>query len=572
MRFSIISAATGGSAKSPRPDALAKPGAAHRRLRVRYAGLSDREPARQRRRHPARGVRPPDAVPAGHYLDLRHGRDGGGHGRRRTPTRSRAVPEEDACRRGRRYPRGRDHGTRPRQIRPEPRGLELQRRTTVAVWSRRLHCRPGRRRRRIAVQAGSGPQGLLGTHSRSRRRARSTRLAVLRDPYGGRIVSHVRDDMSVGVAILGSTGSIGRSTLQVLSRQRERFRVAALTAHSNRDLLAEQEKDWRPAFVGLVNGGGTGEGGRGKGTACLVEAATHPDVKIVVNGIVGSAGLEATLAALRAGKRVALANKATLVMAGELVAQAAREGGGEIVPVDSEHSAVLQCVAGRRPTELARLILTASGGPFRTWGAERVSRATVAEALKHPTWTMGKKITVDSATLVNKALEVIEAHFLFDVEYDQVDVVIHPQSVIHGFAEFVDGSVLAQVGFPTMELPILYALTYPDRVPDQGVRRFDPVAAGTLTFEALQPERFPAYVVGREAARLGGTAPARFNAANEVAMQLFLDEKITFGRIAEIIEHVVGRGTGDAGRGKSLEAVLAADAEARRLAEEVACS
>ena len=321
--------------------------------------------------------------------------------------------------------------------------------------------------------------------------------------------------------------------------------------------------------MGLVNGG-KGDEGRGKGSACLVEAATHPDVKIVVNGIVGAAGLEATLAALRAGKRVALANKETLVMAGELVAQAAREGGGEIVPVDSEHSAVLQCLAGRR-TELARLILTASGGPFRTWGPERVSRATVAEALKHPTWTMGKKITVDSATLVNKALEVIEAHFLFTVPYEQVDVVIHPQSVIHGFVEFVDGSVLAQVGFPTMELPILYALTYPERVPDQGVRRFDPVAAGTLTFEAVQPDRFPAYVTGREAARVGGTAPARFNAANEVAVQLFLDERITFGRIAEIIDRVTedARHDGDA---NSLDAVLAADTEARRLAREAACS
>jgi len=369
--------------------------------------------------------------------------------------------------------------------------------------------------------------------------------------------------MSVGVAILGSTGSIGRSTLQVLARQRERFRVVAITGHSNKALLDQQAAEWKPRYVGLVNGGGA---------ACLVEAATHPDVQIVVNGIVGAAGLEATLAALRAGKRVALANKETLVMAGELVAQAARHGGGEVVPVDSEHSAVLQCIAGggRRPSELARLILTASGGPFRTWGPERVSKATVAEALKHPTWTMGKKITVDSATLVNKALEVIEAHFLFDVAYDRIDVVIHPQSVIHGFAEFVDGSVLAQVGFPTMELPILYALTYPERVPDQGVRRYDPVAAGTLTFEALQPDRFPAYVIGREAARLGGTAPARFNAANEVAVQLFLDEKITFGRIAEIIERVLGLGAG--GSGTSLEEVLAADAEARRLAQEVACS
>jgi len=378
--------------------------------------------------------------------------------------------------------------------------------------------------------------------------------------------------MSIGVAVLGSTGSIGRSTLQVLARQRERFRVVALTGHSNKALLAQQASEWKPAFVGLVNGG-SGEQGAGSrnGSSCLVEAATHPDVKIVVNGIVGAAGLEATLAALRAGKRVALANKETLVMAGELVAQAARAGGGEIVPVDSEHSAVLQCLAGRR-TELARLILTASGGPFRTWGPERVSRATVAEALKHPTWTMGKKITVDSATLVNKALEVIEAHFLFDVEYARVEVVIHPQSVIHGFVEFVDGSVLAQVGFPTMELPILYALTYPERVPDQGVRRFDPVAAGTLTFEAVQPDRFPAYVTGRDAARVGGTAPARFNAANEVAVQLFLDERITFGRIAEIIERVVGAGSRESGAVASLEEVLAADTEARRLAREAACS
>jgi 1-deoxy-D-xylulose-5-phosphate reductoisomerase len=377
--------------------------------------------------------------------------------------------------------------------------------------------------------------------------------------------------MSIGVAVLGSTGSIGRSTLQVLARQRDRFRVVALTAHSNRDLLAEQEREWHPAFVGLVNGS-TEHGARSKngGTACLVEAATHPDVKIVVNGIVGAAGLEATLAALKAGKRVALANKETLVMAGELVTRAAREGGGEIVPVDSEHSAVLQCVTGRRPTELARLILTASGGPFRTWGPERVSQATVAEALKHPTWTMGKKITVDSATLVNKALEVIEASFLFAVEYEQVDVVIHPQSVIHAFAEFVDGSVLAQVGFPTMELPILYALTYPDRVPDSGVRRFDPVAAGTLTFEAVQLDRFPAYAMGREAARRGGIAPAMFNAANEVAVQLFLDEKISFGRIADILERVLGRAS--AGDATTLTGVLAADAEARRLAQEAACS
>jgi len=375
--------------------------------------------------------------------------------------------------------------------------------------------------------------------------------------------------MSVGVAILGSTGSIGCSTLQVLTRQRERFRVVALTAHSNQELLARQAAEWKPAFVGLVNGG-SGERGAGSGTACLVEAATHPDVRIVVNGIVGAAGLEATLAALRAGKRVALANKETLVMAGDLVTRAAREGGGEIVPVDSEHSAVLQCLTGRRPTELARLILTASGGPFRTWDPGRAARATVAEALRHPTWKMGKKITVDSATLVNKALEVIEAHFLFGVGYDQVDVVVHPQSVIHAFAEFVDGSVLAQVGFPTMELPILYALTHPERVPDTGARRFDPVAAGDLTFEPVRPELFPAYGLGRQAARAGGTAPAAFNAANEVAVELFLEERIAFGRIAEIVASVLERRRSvDVA---SLDAVLAADAEARRLARETACS
>src|SRR2546427_5482236 len=316
--------------------------------------------------------------------------------------------------------------------------------------------------------------------------------------------------MSVGVAILGSTGSIGRSTLQGLSRQRDRFRGVALTGHSNKDLLAEQAAEWKPAFVGLVNGGTA---------SCLVEAATHPDVKIVVNGIVGAAGLEATLAALKCGKRVALANKETLVMAGELVTQAARQGGGEVVPVDSEHSAVLQCLTGRRPSELARLILTASGGPFRTWTPARLAEATVDEALRHPTWRMGKKITVDSATLANKALEVIEAHFLFGLGYDAVEVVVHPQSVVHAFVEFVDGSVLAQLGFPNMELPILYALTHPERVPDAGVARFDPVAAGAVSLERVLGSDFPLLTLAGCSGRSGGTAPARLNAPNRGAVR-----------------------------------------------------
>jgi 1-deoxy-D-xylulose-5-phosphate reductoisomerase len=378
--------------------------------------------------------------------------------------------------------------------------------------------------------------------------------------------------MTVGVAVLGSTGSIGRTALQVLSRQRERFRVAALTAHSNAALLERQAAEWQPAYVGLVNGG-SGDSGlaTGKGVQCLVEAATRPDVKIVVNGIVGAAGLEATLAALRAGKRVALANKETLVMAGELVIRTAREGGGEIVPVDSEHSAVLQCITGRQSSDVARLILTASGGPFRTWSPERAAGATVDEALQHPTWKMGKKISVDSATLVNKALEVIEAHFLFGLPYAAVEVVVHPQSVMHAFVEFVDGSVLAQVGFPTMELPILYALTHPGRVPDPGARRFDPVAAGTLTFEPVNERLYPAYGLGRAAACAGGTAPTAFNAANEVAVELFLRGAIPFGRIAATIGRVL-EAHRTAGGPDSLAAVLAADAEARRLAREIACS
>ena len=267
---------------------------------------------------------------------------------------------------------------------------------------------------------------------------------------------------------------------------------------------------------------------------------------------------------------MALANKETLVMAGELVTAAARAGGGEIVPVDSEHSAVLQCLSGRTAEDLRRLILTASGGPFRTWTAAQAAAATVEQALRHPTWKMGPKITVDSATLVNKALEVIEAHFLFGLGYDAVEVVVHPQSIIHAFVEFRDGSVLAQVGFPTMELPILYALTHPERVSDAGTRRFDPLAAGALTFEPVNPELFPAYGLGRGAGVAGGTAPAVFNAANEVAVELFLDGRIRFGRIAPVIEGTLARVPGgDAG---SLAGVLAADAEARRVAREVACS
>lgn len=367
-----------------------------------------------------------------------------------------------------------------------------------------------------------------------------------------------------GVAILGSTGSIGTAALKVVSRHRDRFRVAALTAFGQRDLLESQVRAWQPAFVGLVQGSNHGWS---SGTECLVEAATRPDVDIVVNGIVGAAGLPATLAALRAGKRVALANKETLVMAGEIVICAEREGGGTLVPVDSEHSAIFQCLAGRDARNVRRLLLTSSGGPLRSWDADRVRSATVAEALNHPTWRMGRKISVDSATLANKALEVIEAHFLFGLGYDRIDAVVHPQSVIHSFVEFVDGAVLAQLGFPDMELPILYALTHPERLDDTGTVAFDPIAAGPLTFEPVRTEVFPAFALGVMAGRTGGTAPAAFNAANEVAVAAFLAGTIPFGRIAEVIGIVLE--SHSEGPADTLAGVLDADHWARRRATQV---
>ena len=370
--------------------------------------------------------------------------------------------------------------------------------------------------------------------------------------------------MTKGVAILGSTGSIGTTALRVLARQQERFRVVALTAFNNAALLREQAARCAPEVVGLVGTDGIHppDDAWRVGPAALVEAATRDDVDIVLNAVVGVAGLDATLAALRAGKRVALANKESLVVAGQLAHQAACAGGGEIVPVDSEHSAILQCIAERPRHEVRRLVLTASGGPFRTWSRERLERATVADALQHPTWSMGRKITVDSATLANKALEVIEAHFLFGVPYERIEVVVHPQSVVHSFVEFVDGSVLAQLGAPSMELPILYALTHPERLPDTGVPPFDPVELGPLTFERVRTEDFPALRLGVDAGRRGGAAPAVFNAANEEAVALFLDGRIGLLEIARAIEGALDALAGAPGGTRDL--LLAADAAARR--------
>ncbi len=300
---------------------------------------------------------------------------------------------------------------------------------------------------------------------------------------------------------------------------------------------------------------------------CLVDAATLPDVDIVLNAIVGAAGLDATIAALESGKRVALANKETLVVAGELVAAAAREGSGEIVPVDSEHSAILQCISGHPGRNVRRVILTASGGPFRGRSISELDEVSVEDALRHPTWSMGRKITIDSATLANKALEVIEAHFLFGLPYERIEVVVHPQSVVHSFVEFVDGSVVAQMSVPTMELPVLYALTHPERVADDGVARFDPVALSPMTFEPVAHGEFPLLAMGVEAGRRGGAAPAVFNAANEEAVALFLDGRIRFTRIAPAVESALKKlGSVDATTRTDL---LAADRAARQHVKEM---
>jgi 1-deoxy-D-xylulose-5-phosphate reductoisomerase len=365
-----------------------------------------------------------------------------------------------------------------------------------------------------------------------------------------------------GVAILGSTGSIGTTALRVLARHEQRFRVAALTAYNNSVLLREQAAQFHPSFVGCVNGGQPLDEGWTGGTDCLIEAAARDDVDIVLNAVVGAAGLDATLSALEKGKRVALANKETLVVAGELVSALCREKGGEIVPVDSEHSAILQCLAGKPATDVRRIILTASGGPFRGWSREQLARVTVADALRHPTWQMGRKITIDSATLANKALEVIEAHFLFGIPYDRIEVVVHPQSVVHSFVEFVDGSVLAQVGVPSMELPVLYALTHPERIHDVGVPPFDPVAMSPLSFEPVRFDDFPTFRLGVDAGRAGGAAPAVFNAANEEAVALFLDGRMTFAEIPAAIGAAL-EALADAPAGNRAT-LLAADAAARR--------
>lgn len=345
------------------------------------------------------------------------------------------------------------------------------------------------------------------------------------------------------IAILGSTGSIGRSSLEVISSFPHRFRVTYLTAHRNVDLLAEQVRRFRPRGVVIMDGlnadrlrqlvDGTTE--LLVGEAGLCEVVARNDVDTVVSSLVGFAGLLPTLRAIEAGKDIALANKETLVVAGELVMQQVAARGVKLLPIDSEHSAILQCLQGEDPRSIGRLILTASGGPFLHVDREEFAHITPAQALKHPTWKMGSKITIDSATLMNKGLEVIEARWLFGLPADSIDVVVHPQSIIHSMVEFVDGSVKAQLGIPDMKLPIQYALMYPERL-KSAFQRLDFAVLEQMTFFAPDMEKFQCLALAFRALRSGGTAPAAMNAANEVAVQEFLEGRIPFTRIPELID------------------------------------
>lgn len=377
----------------------------------------------------------------------------------------------------------------------------------------------------------------------------------------------------IRIAILGATGSIGRSTLRVISRHPDRFRVVGLAANRSVEELAALVAEHTPDIAVLANTdvpvarSDLPPAGWEFGHDAVVALAEHPDVDVVVNAVVGAAGLASTIAALRSGKRLALANKESLVAGGPLVTAAAEAGGGELVPIDSEHSAILQCLQGCDSAAVARIVLTASGGPFRTLSLHELATVTPGQALEHPTWNMGAKITIDSATLANKALEVIEAYFLYGLPYDKIHAVVHPQSIVHSFVEFVDGSVLAQMGFPTMELPILFALSYPERLADTELRTFDPVKASPLTFDEIDVERFRLFALGVEAGRAGGTMPAVFNAANETAVTLFLEGRIGFLEMGEVVETAMSRHSISAIQ--EMADVLEADREARDVVRKV---
>ncbi len=371
------------------------------------------------------------------------------------------------------------------------------------------------------------------------------------------------------VVILGSTGSIGLSALKVARDLPERMEVVGLAANRQADVLVEQTAEFRPKAVAIFDheGAATARKKLPAGMPCyegeegLVELATLPEADMVLVAIVGTAGLAPALAALKAGKDLAVASKEILVMAGEAVMNEARNQGRKILPVDSEHNAIFQCLNGDSRHHISKLILTASGGPFRKTSAEELEKVTVAQALKHPTWKMGQKITIDSATLFNKGLEMIEARWLFDVPIQQVDVVVHPQSIVHSLVEFVDGSQLAQLSHSDMCFPIQYAVTYPDRLPNR-LRPLNLAEVGSLTFEAPDAVRFPALRLARWAGEAGGTLPAVLNAANEIAVDVFLKDKIPFPVIWRTVESVMKAHTNT--EHPDLETIIAADAWARK--------
>ncbi len=380
------------------------------------------------------------------------------------------------------------------------------------------------------------------------------------------------------IAILGSTGSIGRNALRVIDALGPQYRIVALSAHSNVQLLAEQARRYKPSFVAITDADNVEafcrlydclDGEVLAGPDGLVEIAELDQVDIVLTAVVGAAGLPAVLAAARKGKRLAIANKEPLVMAGELLRKETQKNGAMILPVDSEHSAVFQAMRSGRREEVSRIILTASGGPFREANAQDIRSVTLEQALAHPVWDMGPKITVDSATMMNKALEIIEAHWLFDMPVEKIEVLIHPESIVHSLVEFVDGSVIAQLGEPDMCLPIQYALTHPARV--AGIaRRLRLEEMGRLTFERPNPEMFRALPLGYEVARVGGTAAVVFNAANEAAVVEFLAGRIKFVNIVELIEHCLNKH--DIKTNVSLDELIEADAWARREVTELAYS
>lgn len=374
------------------------------------------------------------------------------------------------------------------------------------------------------------------------------------------------------LTILGSTGSIGRNALAVVSQHPNRFHIVGLSAHKNVSQIVKQIKAFHPDVVAVTNQEAFKEVSRlaGNLTRLLpgeegaIAVATYEGVDMVVSAMTGAAGLKPTLAAIQAGKDIALANKETLVIGGELILSAVSSAGVRLIPIDSEHSAIFQSILGHSKKEIRRLILTASGGPFRSWPIQKMSKVTPKEALRHPNWEMGAKITIDSATMMNKGLEVIEAKWLFGVVPEDIEILVHPESIIHSMVEYIDGVVIAQLGIPDMRVPISYALGYPERM-DVGLNRLDLAEMGKLTFERPDTKRFPALKLAYEAIKRGKTFPAVLNAANEIAVKAFLEERISFLRIPEVVSYVLEKHEPEE---VTLASVIEADQWGRKMASE----